>query len=147
MTPKIKPAPVDVVIVGLGANGGTAAKVLSEAGLKVVGLERGPWLKNDKHYSGDELKFVNRNYMWPDSKLTPRTVRRSETEGAEPYPFSMTPQLVGGGRRLSQSRGAGQGEPAQREERCGRGGSGEEEGRCQGVMSRNPRCGGEWAAG
>lgn len=70
MTPKIKPAPVDVVIVGLGANGGTAAKVLSEAGLKVVGLERGPWLKNDKHYSGDELKFVNRNYMWPDSKLT-----------------------------------------------------------------------------
>ena len=97
MTPKIKPAPVDVVIVGLGANGGTAAKVLSEAGLKVVGLERGPWLKNDKHYSGDELKFVNRNYMWPDSKLTPRTVRRSETEVAEPYPFSMTPQLVGGG--------------------------------------------------
>ena len=89
--------PVDVVIVGLGANGGTAAKILSEAGLKVVGLERGPWLKHDQHFSGDELKFVNRNYMWPDAKLTPRTVRRSENEVAEPYPFSMTPQLVGGG--------------------------------------------------
>ena len=37
-----KPDPVDVVVVGLGATGGTAAKVLSEAGLKVVGFDRGP---------------------------------------------------------------------------------------------------------
>ncbi|MDQ1619983.1 MAG: hypothetical protein QOE19_2552, partial [Actinomycetota bacterium] len=97
MTMKKKPAPVDVVIVGLGASGGTAAKVLSEAGLKVVGLERGPYLRNNEHYSGDELKFVNRSYMWPDAKLTPRTRRITEGDVAEPYPFSMTPQLVGGG--------------------------------------------------
>ena len=84
MTNKQKPEAVDVVIVGLGANGGTAAKVLSEAGLKVVGIERGPWLKNDKHYSGDELKFVNRNYMWPDSRLTPRTVRHLARR--QPFP-------------------------------------------------------------
>lgn len=89
--------PVDVVIVGLGASGGTAAKVLSEAGLKVVGLERGPHLRNNEHYSGDELKFVNRSYLWPDAKLTPRTRRITEDEVAAPYPFSMTPQLVGGG--------------------------------------------------
>jgi choline dehydrogenase-like flavoprotein len=38
-----KPEAVDVVVVGLGANGGTAAKVLSEAGLKVIGFDRGPW--------------------------------------------------------------------------------------------------------
>jgi flavin-dependent dehydrogenase len=55
MRNKRKPDPVDVIIVGLGACGGTAAKVLSEAGLKVVGFDRGPWLKADKHYSGDEL--------------------------------------------------------------------------------------------
>src|SRR5690606_8916851 len=59
MNRKQQPEPVDVVIVGAGAGGATAAKVLSEAGLKVVGLERGPWLKPE-HASGDELKFLNR---------------------------------------------------------------------------------------
>ena len=34
MTRKKQPEPVDVVIVGAGAGGATAAKVLSEAGLK-----------------------------------------------------------------------------------------------------------------
>lgn len=94
---KRNPEPVDVVIVGIGASGGTAAKVLSEAGLKVVGLERGPYLRHNEHFSGDELKFVNRTYMWPDASLVPRTRRVEDDEVAQPYPFSMTPQLVGGG--------------------------------------------------
>jgi choline dehydrogenase-like flavoprotein len=97
MRTKRKPDPVDAVIVGLGACGGTAAKVLSEAGMKVVGFDRGPWLKANEHYSGDELKFVNRNYLWPDPRLTPRTVRRDEHSTAEVFNFSPTPQLVGGG--------------------------------------------------
>ena len=33
---------VDVVIIGVGCTGGILARELSEAGLKVVGLERGP---------------------------------------------------------------------------------------------------------
>ena len=90
------PAAVDVVIVGAGASGGTAAKVLSERGLKVVGLDRGPWLK-PKDYSGDELKYINRNFLWPDPKLKPRTVRPDEGAKAELFPFSPLPQLVGGG--------------------------------------------------
>lgn len=97
MATKKKPEPVDVIVVGLGANGGTTAKVLSEAGLKVVGFDRGPWLRNHEHYSGDELKFVNRDYMWPDPGLFPRTVRYSETEEAKRFAFSPTPQMVGGG--------------------------------------------------
>lgn len=92
-----KPDPVDVVIVGAGASGATAAKVLSEAGLKVVGLDRGPWLKPEKDYSGDEIKFVNRNFLWPDPKLKPRTVREDANSKAEIFPFSPLPQLVGGG--------------------------------------------------
>ncbi|GAB2961703.1 GMC family oxidoreductase [Amycolatopsis acidiphila] len=92
-----KPDPVDAIVVGLGATGGTAAKVLSEAGMKVVGFDRGPWLRAQDHYSGDELKFINRNYLWPDPKLFPRTLRHDEDSVAEVFPFSPTPQLVGGG--------------------------------------------------
>lgn len=91
------PDPVDVIVVGLGASGGTAAKVLSEAGLSVVGLERGPWLRPREHFSGDELKFVNRNYIWPDVKLNPRTVRDDEHSPSELFPFSPSPQMVGAG--------------------------------------------------
>ena len=37
-------AKADAVIIGLGAAGGIAAYVLANAGIKVVGLEAGPYL-------------------------------------------------------------------------------------------------------
>ncbi|MGH3631893.1 MAG: GMC family oxidoreductase [Sciscionella sp.] len=89
--------PVDVVVVGMGATGATAAKVLCESGLQVVGFDKGPWLRAGEHYSGDELKFVNRNYLWPDPAISPRTLRNDEDSVAERFQFSPTPQLVGGG--------------------------------------------------
>jgi choline dehydrogenase-like flavoprotein len=92
-----RPERVDVVIVGVGASGATAAKVLSEAGLRVVGIERGPYLDHRVHFSGDELKFLNRGYISPNHELSPRTYRTGEHEEAAPYPFSPCPQLVGGG--------------------------------------------------
>lgn len=91
-----KPEKVDVVIVGAGATGGTAAKVLAEAGLQIVGLDRGPWLKG-QDFSGDEIKYVNRNFLVPDARLNPRTYRESEYEEARLEAFSMLPQMVGGG--------------------------------------------------
>ncbi|MET0523150.1 MAG: GMC family oxidoreductase, partial [Jiangellaceae bacterium] len=96
MKTKKNPDPVDVVIVGAGAGGATAAKVLTEAGMTVVGLERGPWLKPE-HASGDELKYLNRNFIWQDPKLKPRTYRANDTEEAVITNFSATPQVVGGG--------------------------------------------------
>lgn len=91
-----KPEPVDVLIIGAGASGGTAAKVLTEAGVKVVALERGSYLR-DEHYSGDELKYINRNYVWPDPDLKPRTYRSDENSEVKVTQFSPTPQGVGGG--------------------------------------------------
>jgi choline dehydrogenase-like flavoprotein len=46
----------DVCIVGSGAAGGTAAKVLTEGGLNVVMLEAGPMLNPGIHYT---------EHLWP----------------------------------------------------------------------------------
>ena len=96
MIPRKNPEPVEVLIIGAGASGGTAAKVFTEAGIPVVALDRGPYLRNEQ-FSGDELKYLNRNYVWPDPHLKPRTYRADEESPAEEVQFSPTPQGVGGG--------------------------------------------------
>ena len=54
----------DVVVIGLGAVGGVAVLPLAEAGVDVVALEAGGWLRASDH-APDEL---NNNYRgWPDS--------------------------------------------------------------------------------
>lgn len=57
-------AKTDVVIVGMGAAGGVAALPLTNAGLKVIGLEAGGWL-NPRDFAPDELRNTSRN--WPQS--------------------------------------------------------------------------------
>lgn len=54
----------DIVIVGMGAAGGVAALPLTNAGLKVVGLEAGGWL-SPRDFAPDELRNGSRN--WPQS--------------------------------------------------------------------------------
>ena len=49
-----KPERVDAVIIGAGASGAAAAKVLTERGLRVVALEKGPW-RTKESFGGDEL--------------------------------------------------------------------------------------------
>src|SRR5438445_505524 len=50
------PKPYDVCIIGSGAGGGTAAKILTEGGLNVVMLEAGPPLNPEKDY---------KEHLWP----------------------------------------------------------------------------------
>jgi choline dehydrogenase-like flavoprotein len=96
MARKAKPERADVCIIGAGASGAAAAKVLTERGLRVVGLERGPW-RTKETFGGDELANVNRYNLWPDPLLNPRTVRTSADEEARIELFCPVPQMVGGG--------------------------------------------------
>ena len=96
-TPSKKaPERADVLIVGAGASGAAAAKVLTEHGLRVVALERGPW-RTKETFGGDELANINRYNLWPDPLLNPRTVRTSADEPARTELFCPVPQMVGGG--------------------------------------------------
>ena len=96
MALKGNPERTEVCIIGAGASGATAAKVLTEAGVRVVALERGPWRKRDT-FGGDELANVNRYNLWPDPILNPRTVRTKAGEKARRELFCPVPQMVGGG--------------------------------------------------
>jgi choline dehydrogenase-like flavoprotein len=96
MTIASKPERADVCIIGAGATGATAAKVLTEASRHVVALEKGPW-RTRETFGGDELANVNRYNLWPDPQLNPRTVRTSVDDQAKVELFCPVPQMVGGG--------------------------------------------------
>ena len=96
MTHKPNPPKVAICIIGAGASGAAAAKVLTERGISVVALEKGPW-RTRETFGGDELANINRYNLWPDPLLNPRTLRTSPD--AEPVVdlFCPVPQMVGGG--------------------------------------------------
>src|SRR5215211_8654865 len=79
---------VDVVLVGLGWTGGILAKELSEAGLKVVALERGGMrsTKDDFYVPAirDELRFGIRNELCQDVARDTLTIRNSPKQEALP---------------------------------------------------------------
>jgi len=96
VTPTSRSDKVDAVVIGAGASGAAAAKVLTEGGLRVVALEKGPWRAKES-FGGDELANVNRYNLWPDPLLNPRTARTSPDEEAKVDLFCPVPQMVGGG--------------------------------------------------
>ena len=95
MTNKPKPQRTDVVIIGAGASGAMSAKVLTEKGINVVALEKGPWRQKES-FGGDELANINRYNLWPDPLADPRTHSKSGGK-AELELFCPVPQMVGGG--------------------------------------------------
>ncbi len=76
---------VDVVIVGLGWTGGILAKELTEAGLKVVALERGAQRTPENDYSlpniRDELRYVVRHDLMQNTARDTITVRKQSAAG------------------------------------------------------------------
>ena len=93
---KRNPERTEVCIIGAGASGAAAAKVLTERGVEVVALERGPW-RTRETFGGDELANINRYNLWPDPLLNPRTVRTTAAETPRVELFCPVPQMVGGG--------------------------------------------------
>ena len=62
------------------------AKELTEAGMTVCVLERGPWYKREDFALGDELIYKRRNFFWPTVELEPRTWRPNGNASAEILP-------------------------------------------------------------
>src|SRR5438309_6530844 len=83
-----KMTPVGVAIVGVGLTGTIIAKELAEAGLKVVGLERGHWRDTDPDfampYVHDELRYVGRHELMQDLSRETITFRNNAAETALP---------------------------------------------------------------
>jgi gluconate 2-dehydrogenase alpha chain len=87
----------DVVIVGVGAAGGILAAELGKAGMKVIGLERGPRLKTADFDPHDELRYFQRQELRPDPKRQPVTWRANPNVRARPLATMSYGNQAGGG--------------------------------------------------
>src|SRR5438874_4020958 len=87
----------DVVIVGVGAAGAILAAELGKAGMKVIGLERGPRLKTSDFEPHDELRYFQRQDLRPNPKREPITWRPNPNMRAVPLsPLNYGNQAGGG---------------------------------------------------
>src|SRR4029077_5901487 len=87
----------DVVIVGVGAVGGILAAELGKAGMKVIGLERGPRLTTQDFSSLDEMRYFHRQDLRPNSKRHPVICRPNTKTNAKPMPILNYGNQAGGG--------------------------------------------------
>jgi gluconate 2-dehydrogenase alpha chain len=94
----------DVVIVGLGWTGSIMAQELTEEGLEVIAIERGPWRDAPTDfpptYMQDELRYRIRHELFLRPDQTTFTFRNKISETALPirsWGAFMPPNGVGGG--------------------------------------------------
>src|SRR5579872_4423025 len=87
----------DVVIVGVGGTGAILAAELAKAGLKVIGLERGPRHETADFAGQDELRYFQRQDLRPNPKRQPVTWRPNTNARAVPMsPLNFGSQVGGG---------------------------------------------------
>jgi gluconate 2-dehydrogenase alpha chain len=81
--------PVDAVIIGYGWTGAIMAKTLTDAGLSVVALERGPARDTSPDFEypriADELKYGVRGDLWQPLADETVTIRHGIQDTAAPY--------------------------------------------------------------
>ena len=87
----------DIVIIGVGAAGGVLAAELGKAGMKVIGLERGPRLATKDFAPQDELRYFQRQDLRPNIKRQPITWRPNADTRATPIPVQNYGNQAGGG--------------------------------------------------
>jgi len=87
----------DVAIIGVGAAGGVLAAELGKAGMKVIGLERGPRLTTQDFNPHDELRYFTRQDLRPNIKRQPVTWRPNANARANPIPVQNYGNQAGGG--------------------------------------------------
>jgi len=80
---------VDAVIIGYGWAGAIMAKALTDAGLSVVALERGPARDTSPDFEypriADELKYGVRGDLWQSLAKETVTIRHGINDVAAPY--------------------------------------------------------------
>ena len=87
----------DVVIVGVGAAGGILAAELGKAGMKVIGLERGPRLETADFTPHDELRYFQRQDLRPIPSASPSLGGRMRTFAQLSMPILNYGNQAGGG--------------------------------------------------
>src|SRR3979409_1503869 len=87
----------DVVLGGVGAAGGILAAELGKAGMKVIGLERGPRLKTEDFNPHDELRYFQRLDLRPNPKRPPGHWRPQPQGRAVPVARQDYGNQAGGG--------------------------------------------------
>jgi gluconate 2-dehydrogenase alpha chain len=94
----------DVVIIGLGWTGSIMANELTDAGLDVIAIERGPWrnapTEYPPNYAQDELRYRIRHELFLRPEQTTFTFRNKMNQTALPirsWGSFMPPNGVGGG--------------------------------------------------
>src|SRR3974390_2707746 len=87
----------DVVIVGMGAVGGILAAEFGKAGMKVIGLERGPRLTTADFNTHDELRYFQRPDPPRTGKPQPVTWRPNASAAAHPMTILNYGNQAGGG--------------------------------------------------